>query len=71
MERHRFGLGEYKYYDYPLPDIIQNIRAHIYPYLAPIANTWFKALQIDKEFPLVHEELLSECYANEQKKQQL
>ncbi|HFK5509497.1 2OG-Fe(II) oxygenase [Elizabethkingia anophelis] len=68
MERHRFGLGEYKYYDYPLPDIIQNIRAHIYPYLAPIANTWFKALQIDKEFPLVHEELLSECYANEQKK---
>ena len=68
MERHRFGLGEYKYFDYPLPDIIQNIRTNIYPYLAPIANTWFKALQIDEQFPLVHKELLSECHANEQKK---
>lgn len=61
-------MGEYKYFDYPLPDIIQNIRTNIYPYLAPIANTWFKALQIDKQFPLVHKELLSECHANEQKK---
>ena len=68
MERHRFGLGEYKYYDYPLPDIIQNIRTHIYPHLAPIANTWFKALQIDKQFSLSHNLLLDECHANEQKK---
>jgi len=68
MERHRFGLGEYKYYDYPLPDIIQNIRTHIYPHLAPIANTWFKALQIDKQFSLSHNVLLDECHTNEQKK---
>ncbi|MCL1669086.1 2OG-Fe(II) oxygenase [Elizabethkingia ursingii] len=68
MERHRFGLGEYKYYDYPLPDIIQNIRTHIYPHLAPIANTWFKALQIDKQFSLSHNVLLDECHVNEQKK---
>ncbi|OPB84996.1 prolyl 4-hydroxylase subunit alpha [Elizabethkingia ursingii] len=68
MERHRFGLGEYKYYDYPLPDIIQNIRTHIYPHLAPIANTWFKALQIDKQFSLSHNLLLDECHTNEQKK---
>ncbi|MDR2229007.1 MAG: 2OG-Fe(II) oxygenase [Flavobacteriaceae bacterium] len=68
MERHRFGLGEYKYYDYPLPDIIQNIRTHIYPYLAPIANTWFKALQIDKQFSISHNLLLDECHTNEQKK---
>jgi len=68
MERHRFGLGEYKYYDYPLPDIIQNIRTHIYPHLAPIANTWFRALQIDKQFSLSHNLLLDECHTNEQKK---
>ncbi len=68
MERHRFGLGEYKYYDYPLPDIIQNIRTHIYPHLAPIANTWFRALQIDKQFSLSHNLLLNECHTNEQKK---
>lgn len=68
MERYRFGLGEYKYYDYPLPDIIQNIRTHVYPHLAPIANTWFRALQIDKQFSLSHNVLLDECHTNEQKK---
>ncbi|PUB30914.1 hypothetical protein C8J95_105236 [Elizabethkingia sp. YR214] len=68
MERHRFGLGEYKYYDYPLPHIIQNIRTHVYPHLAPIANTWFKVLQIDKQFSLSHNVLLDECHVNEQKK---
>jgi hypothetical protein len=34
MERHRFGLGEYKYFKYPLPDLIQTVRRAIYPKLA-------------------------------------
>ena len=50
MERHRFGLGEYKYFKYPLPDLIQNIRTAIYPKLAPIANTWMKMLNIENIF---------------------
>ncbi|TKC05810.1 2OG-Fe(II) oxygenase [Pedobacter frigoris] len=68
MERYRFGLGEYKYFNYPLPDIIQQIRTNIYPKLAPIANMWFKALNIDKQFPLEHAELLQQCHANNQQK---
>ncbi|MFD1631741.1 2OG-Fe(II) oxygenase [Pseudopedobacter beijingensis] len=68
MERYRFGLGEYKYFNYPLPDIIQQIRTSIYSKLAPIANTWFKVLNIDKQFPATHEELLQECHQNGQQK---
>ncbi len=67
MERHRFGLGQYKYFTYPLPELIQEIRTRIYPKLAPIANAWFKALNIDRTFPLQHEELLKECHDNGQK----
>ncbi len=66
MERYRFGLGEYKYFNYPLPDIIQTVRTNIYPHLAPIANAWFKALNIDQQFPLSHAELLQQCHDNNQ-----
>lgn len=68
MARYRFGLGEYKYFNYPLPDVIQTVRTNIYPKLAPIANAWFKALKIDTEFPLNHEELLKQCHENGQQK---
>src|ERR1700761_503355 len=51
MERYRFGLGEYKYFNYPLPGIIEQLRQNMYPKLAPIANNWMKALNIDKYFP--------------------
>lgn len=68
MERYRFGLGEYKYFNYPLPEIIQQIRTNIYPKLVPIVNMWFRALNIDKQFPLKHAELLQQCHANNQQK---
>src|SRR5690606_30990604 len=68
MERYRFGLGEYKYFDYPLPNIIHQIRTEMYPHLAPIANLWFKALKMDTKFPLNHAEFLEECHKNGQQK---
>ena len=66
MERYRFGLGEYKYFNYPLPLIIQEIRSEVYPYLAPVATAWMKVLNIDKQFPETLEELLDECHAHQQ-----
>jgi hypothetical protein len=68
MERYRFGLGEYKYFDYPLPDGIQRIRTAVYPYLVPIANTWFEALKIDRQFPSTHQELVQQCHKSGQQK---
>ncbi|BAP32033.1 prolyl 4-hydroxylase subunit alpha [Chryseobacterium sp. StRB126] len=68
MARHRFGLGEYKYFNYPLPELLQTLRTNIYPHLAPIANTWFKALNIDTSFPLEHQIFLQQCHANNQRK---
>ena len=61
MARHRFGLGEYKYFDYPLPDLIQTIRSEFYPYLVLIANAWFRALGIKLSFPPEHEDFLTHC----------
>ena len=44
MERYRFGVGEYKYFRYPLPSLIETIRNEIYSNLVPIANKWMKLL---------------------------
>ncbi len=66
MERYRFGLGEYKYFDYPLPKIIQTLRETIYPGLSSIANHWMKVLNIDKAFPETFEHLQSFCHQNNQ-----
>lgn len=68
MARHRFGLGEYKYFSYPLPDLIQTIRTSIYPHLVPIANAWFRALKIETHFPLEHSEMLRQCHESGQQK---
>lgn len=68
MERYRFGAGEYKYFCYPLPALIQTIRTTVYPHLAPIANTWMKVLHLDNQYPLLHEEFLTNCKAQQQNK---
>ena len=61
MERYRFGLGEYKYFNYPLPDPIQAIRENVYPKLVPVANLWMKVLHIDTTFPETLQELQTLC----------
>ena len=68
MERYRFGLGEYKYFDYPLPDLIQSLREYIYPYIVPVANRWMNLLNIEKQFPSSFQPLQDECHASKQLK---
>src|SRR5579872_2433975 len=68
MERYRFGAGEYKYFQYPLPPLIQQIRETVYPHLSPIANGWMKALNIDTRFPVTLEALRATCQAHQQVK---
>lgn len=62
MARHGFGRGEYKYFRYPLPDTISDIRASMYPKLAPIANRWNKAMGIDVRYPVNHADFLERCH---------
>jgi uncharacterized protein len=68
MERYRFGLGEYKYFAYPLPPLIQSIRESLYPVLAPIANAWMNVLGIETRFPDTFAELQKLCHVNNQVK---
>ncbi len=63
MARHGFGSGEYKYYDYPLPDIISELRTHLYPRLAPIADRWNEAMGIDVRYPREHAAFIERCHA--------
>lgn len=68
MERYRFGLGEYKYFAYPLPPLLAQIRSQVYPHLAPIANQWMLNLQRAERFPASLAELHALCEANQQTK---
>ena len=63
MARHGFGRGEYKYYAYPLPPLVQQLRGALYPRLVPIANRWAQALGLGTCYPELHEAFLSRCHA--------
>ncbi|MFC3106973.1 2OG-Fe(II) oxygenase [Undibacterium arcticum] len=62
MARHGFGRGEYKYFSYPLPDLVAGLRTAIYPQLAPIANRWNMAMEIDVRYPARHADLIARCH---------
>lgn len=66
MARHGFGRGEYRYFAYPLPDIVQELRAALYPRLQPIANRWHERLSLAARFPDSHAALLERCHAGGQ-----
>ncbi len=68
MERYRFGSGEYKYFQYPLPELINQIREKVYAYIAPVANQWMEELKLEKRFPISHHEMKKLCQEHGQDK---
>ena len=66
MERYRFGLGEYKYFSYPLPDLLQTIREEVYARVWPVANNWMEMLGIEKKFPDSLGAMRDNCFNNGQ-----
>jgi len=49
MARYRFGEGQYRYFDRPLPELVAALRHEFWPHLLPIAREW--AARRDGEAP--------------------
>lgn len=62
MARHGFGKGEYKYFSYPLPDLVTTLREQIYPKLVPVANGWNKRMGLEPRFPVNHSDYIALCH---------
>ena len=62
MSRHGFGRGEYKYFKYPLPDVLQGLRTTLYEKLAPIANQWNQQMGIEVRYPAEHADFITRCH---------
>ena len=63
MARHGFGRGEYKYFDYPLPPLLDRLRRALYPRLVPIANRWSRQLGQAVHYPDELDAFLERCHA--------
>src|SRR6266849_2657854 len=69
MERHRFGLGDYKYFAHPLPETVVSLRTSAYPHLAKVANQWAKELgESHPPYPPDHAAFLKICHKTSQTK---
>ena len=66
MARHGFGKGEYRYFRYPLPDLIGGLRTALYPRLAAVANDWNERMGIAQRYPADHAAFLQLCHENGQ-----
>jgi len=62
MARHGFGRGEYKYFSYPLPGLVEELRQSLYPRLAGVANRWNEAMGIDIRYPEKLADFIQRCH---------
>jgi hypothetical protein len=63
MARHGFGKGEYRYFKYPLPDLVGALRTALYPRLSNIANAWNERMGMAERYPAEHAAFLQQCHA--------
>jgi len=63
MERHGYGRGVYRYFGYPLPPLVADVRERTYAQLAPLANAWAEALREPSRYPATLPEFLARCHA--------
>jgi hypothetical protein len=62
VARHGFGKGEYRYFKYPLPDLLGGLRTALYPRLATVANEWNERMGIAQRYPDTHAAFLKLCH---------
>jgi uncharacterized protein len=61
MKRHGFGSGEYKYFNYPLPECVQQLRGSLYLALAPVAQEWARRVGDETIYPATLNEFTARC----------
>ncbi|RRB02776.1 2OG-Fe(II) oxygenase [Larkinella rosea] len=66
MERYGYGVGEYKYFNYPLPDLIQTLRTTLYESIFHVANHWSEVLKLGIDYPPTHADFITVCNKNDQ-----
>ncbi|MGD9679876.1 MAG: 2OG-Fe(II) oxygenase [Candidatus Obscuribacterales bacterium] len=62
MGNHGYGRGEYKYFNYPLPDLVSELRTMVYPQLVELGNRWNETMKIPVRYPAVYADFLARCH---------
>jgi hypothetical protein len=62
MARHGFGRGEYRYFSYPLPAAVADLRTALYARLVPMANRWHERMGRETRFADNHADFIARCH---------
>ena len=63
MARYRYGDGQYRYFRYPLPAVVERLRRAFWPRLLPVARDWATRLGREAPWPDHFDDWLERCHA--------